>query len=83
MDAAHFNYGFGYDEFHDDYRVVACVDRHGSLSSAKVKLKICSIKYDSWRSIHFHQIGCNPLIADNPNLMAVTEPGFSIRGFKI
>ncbi|XP_060209027.1 F-box/kelch-repeat protein At3g23880-like [Lycium barbarum] len=42
-------YGFGYDEFYDDYKVVRCVYYDGSWP--RVDVKIYSLKDDSWRSI--------------------------------
>ncbi|XP_060174030.1 F-box/kelch-repeat protein At3g23880-like [Lycium barbarum] len=44
-------FGFGYDEFHDDYKVVGFYYSFGNLSS--VEGKIYSLKEDSWRSTHY------------------------------
>ncbi|XP_049407834.1 F-box/kelch-repeat protein At3g23880-like [Solanum stenotomum] len=52
-DAAQFIYGFGYDVFHDDYKVVACIYLRGSLPLFGDYVKIYSLKDDSWRSINF------------------------------
>ncbi|XP_060180332.1 F-box protein CPR1-like [Lycium barbarum] len=49
-------YGFGYDEIHDDYKVVSCMfSSYDKFCPAEVK--IYSLKSDSWRSIHSLQGG--------------------------
>ncbi|MCD7451388.1 hypothetical protein HAX54_011696 [Datura stramonium] len=44
-------YGFGYDEFHDDYKIVGIFffDEYGTTN--KDEIKIYSLKSDSWRSV--------------------------------
>ncbi|XP_060203723.1 F-box/kelch-repeat protein At3g23880-like [Lycium barbarum] len=50
-------YGFGYDEVHDDYKVVA-VSRTSSYDiSHQVEVKIYSVNSDSWRSTHDFNTG--------------------------
>ncbi|XP_059309903.1 F-box/kelch-repeat protein At3g23880-like [Lycium ferocissimum] len=50
----YFVYGFGYDELHDDYKVVAI---SSSSSVHKVETKIYSLKGDSLTSIHYFRVG--------------------------
>ncbi|XP_059316547.1 F-box/kelch-repeat protein At3g23880-like [Lycium ferocissimum] len=47
-DDYHFSYGFGYDEVHDDYKVVAIFRE---ISKRKYDAKIYSLKSDSWRTL--------------------------------
>ncbi|TMW96924.1 hypothetical protein EJD97_006558 [Solanum chilense] len=53
--AERFIYGFGYDECHDDYKVVACIYPPGFLPLFGDYVKIYSLKDDSWRSISIPQ----------------------------
>ncbi|XP_060181962.1 F-box/kelch-repeat protein At3g06240-like [Lycium barbarum] len=50
-DVSHFIYGFGYDELHDDYKVVRYTYCDGH--SHDVEVNIYSLKSDSWRNIHY------------------------------
>ncbi|KAM3356940.1 F-box/kelch-repeat protein like [Capsicum galapagoense] len=44
-------YGFGYDEFNDDYKVVRCAYNYGDWP--RFDIKVYSLKDDSWRSIRY------------------------------
>ncbi|KAJ8547106.1 hypothetical protein K7X08_010692 [Anisodus acutangulus] len=44
--------GFGYDELHDDYKVMRC-----TYYSSDVEVQIYCLKSDAWRSIHYLQDG--------------------------
>ncbi|XP_070047458.1 F-box protein CPR1-like [Nicotiana tomentosiformis] len=48
-------YGFGYDELHDDYKLVVIFnifdDYRDDYASFKTKIKVYSLKTDSWRSV--------------------------------
>ncbi|XP_055812008.1 F-box/kelch-repeat protein At3g23880-like [Solanum dulcamara] len=46
-----FMYGFGYDEVHDDYKVVVGVPDVDYDNSFRVKVKMYSLNSDFWRSI--------------------------------
>lgn len=46
-----FIYGFGYDKFHDDYKVVCIVAIYQHDSYSTVEVKIYSLKSDSWRNM--------------------------------
>ncbi|XP_059305625.1 F-box/kelch-repeat protein At3g23880-like [Lycium ferocissimum] len=50
-------HGFGYDELHNDYKVVGISRILGSDNSRHVELKTCSLKSDSTRIIHDFHIG--------------------------
>ncbi|KAK4356867.1 hypothetical protein RND71_022477 [Anisodus tanguticus] len=53
----YFMYGFGYDEVHDDYKVVGIFCIFGSGSSYDVEVKIYGLKSDSWRNVDDFQGG--------------------------
>ncbi|KAG5588570.1 hypothetical protein H5410_049004 [Solanum commersonii] len=45
----YYRYGFIYDEFHDDYKVVVILFEHNR--SNRVEVKIYSLRSNSWRSV--------------------------------
>ncbi|CAN4090921.1 unnamed protein product [Withania somnifera] len=47
----YFMYGFGYDEVHDDYKVVGIFCIFGSGGSYNVEVKIYGLKRDFWRNV--------------------------------
>ncbi|XP_059295863.1 F-box/kelch-repeat protein At3g23880-like [Lycium ferocissimum] len=51
-DGFYIMYGFGYDEFHDDYKVVAICNNLRYNGSHHVEVKIYSLKSDSWTSTY-------------------------------
>ncbi|XP_009614765.1 F-box/kelch-repeat protein At3g23880 [Nicotiana tabacum] len=53
----YFMYGFGYDELHDDYKVVGIFCTFGSGGSYDVEVKIYGLKSDSWRNVDDYQGG--------------------------
>ncbi|XP_059304733.1 F-box/kelch-repeat protein At3g23880-like [Lycium ferocissimum] len=52
-------HGFGYDEVHDDYKVVAVsgASSYDISHQVEVEVKIYSVNSDSWRSIHDFNTG--------------------------
>ncbi|XP_006360353.1 F-box/kelch-repeat protein At3g23880-like [Solanum tuberosum] len=53
----YFMYGFGYDEVHDDYKVVGIFCIFGAGGSYDVEVKIYGLKSDSWRNVDDFQGG--------------------------
>lgn len=53
-DVGHFLYDFGYDEIHDDYKVV-CVFTYISHHRYFQEIDTYSLKNDSWQRINYHQ----------------------------
>ncbi|OIT37269.1 f-box protein cpr30 [Nicotiana attenuata] len=57
--STYFRYGFGYDELHDDYKLVVIFnifdDHRDDYASFETKIKVYSLKSDSWRSVEDFQ----------------------------
>ncbi|XP_016504932.1 F-box/kelch-repeat protein At3g06240-like [Nicotiana tabacum] len=50
-------YGFGFDELHDDYKVVFILNTFSDFPSYDTKIRIYSLKTDSWRTVDNFQDG--------------------------
>ncbi|XP_019233642.1 PREDICTED: F-box/kelch-repeat protein At3g23880-like [Nicotiana attenuata] len=76
-------FGFGYDEFHDDYKVVAIFRNMFVDSLYFTEVNIYSLKSDSWTSIHVSRSGvllsrCGKFVNGKLHWITKTAHGWDI-----